>query len=48
MTVGFQFAKYALPLIQGAPQLTDEAGVPKMAILDRVAVEKLCPPYETR
>lgn len=42
MTVGFQFTKYASPLIQGTPQLTDEAGIPKMATLSRVPVEKKC------
>ena len=48
MTIGFQFAKYAAPLIQGIPQLTDEAGIPKMAILDCIPVEKRCEPHELK
>ncbi len=46
MTIGYQFVRYALPLIQGSVVGTDESGVPKMAVLRRVPVERLCPPYK--
>ena len=48
MTIGYQFAKYASPLIQGSPELTDEAGIPQMAILKSVQIGKKCESYESR
>lgn len=45
MSVGGQFAKYALPLIYGEPKLSYENGLPKYAELARYGVEKKCPPF---
>lgn len=45
MSVGPQFAKYALPLIYGEPTLIYEAGLPKYAELARHPVEKKCVAY---
>ncbi len=46
MTIGYQFVRYALPLIQGSIEGVDESGLPKMATLRRLPVEKICPPYK--
>lgn len=45
MAVGYQFAKYALPLIHGEPKLSYENGLPKYAELARFPVEKKCGSY---
>jgi len=45
MSIGYQFSKYALPLILGEPKLVYENGLPKYANLARHAVEKLCAPF---
>lgn len=45
MSVGPQFARYALPLIHGEPKLTYENGLPKYAELARYPVDKKCTPY---
>lgn len=42
MTIGYQFSKYALPLIQGSPVPVDELGLPKLAVLGAVPIGKKC------
>lgn len=48
MSIGPQFAKYALPLIHGEPTMVYEAGLPKYAELARHAVEKKCEAYPAK
>jgi 6-phosphofructokinase 1 len=46
VSMNFQFLRYVQPLIQGEIVVPHENGVPNYARLDRVAVDKVLPPYE--
>ncbi len=48
MTIGYQFVKYAFPLIQGNIDVIDELGLPKLANLNRVPVEKICIQFNSK
>lgn len=47
MSIGFQFAKYAQPLIQGEVVVPCEGGLPKFAQLAATRVERKLDAYET-
>ena len=46
VSMNFQFARYALPLIQGEVQVPFENGLPAFVRLDKVPVDKALPAYE--
>ncbi len=46
VSMNFQFARYATPLIQGEIAIPHDAGLPVFAHLDKVAVSRLLPPHE--
>ena len=47
VSMNHQFIRYATPLIQGETQVAFEHGLPAFAKLDKVAVDKQLPAYET-
>jgi 6-phosphofructokinase 1 len=47
VSMNFQFARYATPLIQGETAVPHDAGLPVFAHLEKVSVDKLLPPHET-
>ncbi|MCD8483302.1 MAG: 6-phosphofructokinase [Verrucomicrobia bacterium] len=46
VSLNYQFAKYALPLIQGEVAVTREQGLPAFAELSKIQVERLLPPHD--
>jgi len=46
-SVGFQFGRYATPLIQGESALTYEGGLPKFAHLSGARVDRRLEHYDT-
>jgi ATP-dependent phosphofructokinase / diphosphate-dependent phosphofructokinase len=46
VSMNYQFARYALPLIQGEVEVPFENGLPAFARLEKNRVEKLLSPYE--
>jgi 6-phosphofructokinase 1 len=48
VSMNFQFARYATPLIAGETAVPHDAGLPVFAHLEKVAVDKLLPPHETK
>jgi ATP-dependent phosphofructokinase / diphosphate-dependent phosphofructokinase len=40
-----KFVEYARPLIEGELSLPDEGGLPKFVMLEKVPVDKKCPPW---
>ncbi len=46
VSMNFQFARYALPLIQGEVAVPFENGLPAFVRLEKVGVDKLLPAYE--
>ena len=48
MSIGFQFAKYATPLIQGENVLPHENGLPKYAQLSAVRIDRKLGTYDAR
>ena len=48
VSMNFQFARYATPLIQGETALPYDTGLPVFAHLEKVSVDKLLPPHESK
>jgi 6-phosphofructokinase len=48
VSMNFQFARYATPLITGETAVPHDTGLPVFAHLEKVAVEKLLPPHEAK
>lgn len=48
MSIGFQFAKYAQPLIQGENTLPYENGLPKYAQLSALRIDRKLPAYDAK
>jgi 6-phosphofructokinase 1 len=48
VSIGFQFAKYAQPLIQGEVELAYEGGLPKFAAFAANRIESKLDPYEVK
>ncbi len=48
VSMNFQFARYATPLIQGETAVPHDAGLPVFAHLEKVSVDKLLPPHEAK
>ncbi|MDV7395953.1 hypothetical protein RZS08_31465, partial [Arthrospira platensis SPKY1] len=46
VSLNYQYAKYAMPLIQGEVAVTREQGLPAFASLSKVQVERLLPPHQ--
>jgi 6-phosphofructokinase len=48
VSMNFQFARYATPLIQGETAVPYDTGLPVFAHLEKVSVDKLLPPHEAK
>ncbi|MEI6862727.1 MAG: 6-phosphofructokinase, partial [Verrucomicrobiota bacterium] len=46
VSMNFQFARYATPLIQGEIVVPHDTGLPVFAHLEKVAVDRILPPHE--